>query len=75
MNVREISSEEENKMYQIINDALFALCEEKPNNPIDYLARKMLELSGIDPHSISNKKKVILSYIRQQKLKIKMNLI
>ena len=71
MNTREISSEEENKMYQIINDALFALCEEKPNNPIDYLARKMLELAGVDPHSISSKKKVILSYIRMLNQRIK----
>jgi hypothetical protein len=58
MNGKKISTEEENEMYQIINDALFALCEEKPNNPIDYLARKMTELIGLDPNSITIKKKV-----------------
>jgi hypothetical protein len=58
MNSRQISNDEENEMYHIINDALFALCEEKPNNPIDYLARKMIDLTGMDPSILSIKKKV-----------------
>jgi hypothetical protein len=63
MNDKKISIEEENEMYQIINDALFALCEEKPNNPIDYLARKMIELTGLDPsQALSIKKKVKVTF-------------
>ena len=57
--MKKISIEEENEMYQIINDALFELCEEKPNNPIDYLARKMIELIGLEPNqALTIKKKV-----------------
>ncbi len=67
MNVRKISTEEENKMYKMINDSLFALCEEKPNNPIDYLSRKMMELAGLDPSSLTIKKKVFIHLLSGQK--------
>jgi hypothetical protein len=63
MNAKKISIDEENKMYQIINDALFSLCEEKPNNPVDFLARKMIELIGMDPHTALSIKKRVSSYI------------
>jgi len=42
--MKKISEEEENEMYNIIKTALFSLCDEKPNHPVDYLAKKMLEL-------------------------------
>jgi hypothetical protein len=63
MNDKKITTEEENEMYKIINDALFALCEEKPNNPIDYLARKMTELIGMDPNTLTIKRKVKVTLI------------
>ena len=44
-----MSEEEEKKIYDVINDALLALCKEKPNDPVDFLSRKMLELIGVDP--------------------------
>lgn len=44
-----IPENEEKEIYRVINDALLSLCEEKPNDPVDYLSRKMLELIGEDP--------------------------
>lgn len=43
------SKEEDEKMYKIISDALLDLCENKPNDPIDYLSRKLFELIGDNP--------------------------
>jgi hypothetical protein len=42
--MKKIPEEEENEMYNIIKTALFSLCEEKPNRPVEFLAKKMLEL-------------------------------
>ena len=36
-------------IYDVIEKALLSLCKEKPNDPVDYLSRKMLELIGEDP--------------------------
>jgi calcium-dependent protein kinase len=45
------SSSEEEKIYDVISKALLALCEVKPNDPVDFLSRKMLELIGEPPSS------------------------
>lgn len=42
--MKKISEEEENEMYNIIKTALFSLCDEKPNRPVEFLAKKMLEI-------------------------------
>ena len=41
-------------IYNVINNALLALCEQKPNDPVDFLSRKMLELIGDNPNGIPN---------------------
>jgi calcium-dependent protein kinase len=46
---------EEQEIYKVISEALLSLCEEKPNDPVDYLSRKMLELIGDDPNSVVRK--------------------
>ena len=43
------SNSEEEKIYDVISKALLSLCEEKPNDPVDFLSRKMLELIGEKP--------------------------
>ena len=50
-----MSEEEEKKIYDVINDALLSLCKEKPNDPVDFLSRKMLGLIGVDPSEIIRK--------------------
>ena len=45
---------EEEKIYEVINKALLSLCDGKPNDPVDFLSCKMLELIGEKP-SIRNK--------------------
>ena len=45
------SETEEQEIYRVISEALLSLCEEKPNDPVDYLSRKMLELIGDDPQN------------------------
>lgn len=57
--MKKISELEENEMYKIINDALFSLCEEKPNNPVEFLSKSMLCLIGEDPNHLGVRKKVI----------------
>ena len=47
-----ISEDESNKIYNVIRDALLALCQEKPNDPVDFLSRKMLEIIGENPNSM-----------------------
>ena len=44
-----IDEKEEQEVYKVISDALLTLCEQKPNDPVDFLSRKMLELIGDDP--------------------------
>ena len=52
------SETEEQEIYRVISDALLCLCEQKPNDPVDFLSRKMLELIG-DDHSTAIRKKEI----------------
>ena len=58
-NNRSISQKEENELYQIINDSLFALCEEKPSDPIEFLSIKMLQEIGDTATILEIKSKVI----------------
>ena len=54
-----ISAEEE-KIYDVISKALLSLCEQKPNDPVDFLSRKMLELIGVDSsNAVRTKESVI----------------
>ena len=48
--------QEEEKIYDVISKALLSLCEQKPNDPVDFLSRKMLELIGEDPSKAIRKK-------------------
>ena len=50
------TQEETQKIFEVIEQALLSLCREKPNDPVDYLSRKMLELIGDDPNSAIRKK-------------------
>ncbi len=56
---KKIIESEENEIYSVISKALFSLCQEKPNDAIDFLSKKMLEIIGDDPKWSNNKKKVI----------------
>ena len=47
--IHSIDEKEEQEIYKVISDALLTLCEQKPNDPVDFLSRKMLELIGDDP--------------------------
>ena len=50
------SESDEQEIYKVISEALLSLCEEKPNDPVDYLSRKMLELIGDDPKNAVREK-------------------
>ena len=50
------TQEETQKIYDVIEAALLSLCQEKPNDPVDYLSRKMLELIGEDSSAAIRKK-------------------
>ena len=52
--------EEEKEIYNVISKALLSLCEKKPNDPVDFLSRKMLELIGEDPSKAVRKKETII---------------
>jgi calcium-dependent protein kinase len=52
-----ITEKEENLMYQIINEALLGLCREKPNNPVDFLSKRMLEIIGLEGELFRKKKR------------------
>ena len=52
--------ETEEEIYSVISDALLQLCEQKPNAPVDFLSRKMLELIGDNPESFERKKAEII---------------
>ena len=54
------TQEETQKIYEVIEEALLSLCQEKPNDPVDYLSRKMLELIGDDPNSAIRKKTTLI---------------
>lgn len=47
-----MKSQSEENIYSVISDALLDLCEKKPNDPIDYLSRKMFELNGENPNEL-----------------------
>lgn len=71
------SSTEEEKIYEIISNSLEALCMEKPNDPIYFLSKKMLEFIGEDIEKlglsiytrINNKDKILLTTL--EKLSVK----
>ena len=50
--MKKISETEENEMYKTLSEALFSLCETKPKDAIEHLARKLLELSGDNPELV-----------------------
>ena len=54
------TQEETQKIFEVIEQALLSLCREKPNDPVDYLSRKMLELIGDDPNSAIRKKTTLI---------------
>ena len=54
------TQEETQKIYEVIEEALLSLCQEKPNDPVDYLSRKMLQLIGDDPTSAIRKKNTVI---------------
>ena len=54
------SQSEEEKIYDVISKALLSLCEQKPNDPVDFLSRKMLELINEDPTKAIRKKETII---------------
>lgn len=54
------TQEETQKIYEVIEEALLSLCQEKPNDPVDYLSRKMLQLIGDDPTSAIRKKNTLI---------------
>ena len=54
------TQEETQKIYEVIEEALLSLCQEKPNDPVDYLSRKMLQLIGDDPTTAIRKKNAII---------------
>ncbi len=53
--MRKIDEKEEEEMYKIINDALYKLCQEKPNNPVEILAKNMLEIIEEDTSNFKGK--------------------
>jgi len=55
---KKITENEENEIYLVISKALHALCQEKPNDAIDFLSKKMLEIIGDNPKLNNHKKKV-----------------
>ena len=55
-----LKKEETQKIFEVIEQALLSLCREKPNDPVDYLSRKMLELIGDDPNSAIRKKTTLI---------------
>ena len=56
------SETEEQEIYRVISDALLCLCEQKPNDPVDFLSRKMLELIGDDPSTAIRKKEITICH-------------
>ena len=58
MELKKITENEENDIYLVISKALESLCQEKPNDAIDFLSKKMLEIIGDDPKWAITKKKV-----------------
>lgn len=64
---KKITENEENEIYLVISKALQALCQEKPNDAIDFLSKKMLEIIGDDPKWNNQKKKVLLLFSQFKK--------
>lgn len=50
--MKKISEIEENEMYRILSEALYSICQTKPDNAIENLAKKLLEISGEHPDLI-----------------------
>ena len=57
--MKKISENEENEMYRILSEAINSLCQTKPDNAIENLAKKLLEISGQHPDLVKmfNQKK------------------
>ena len=55
-----VSQEETQKIYEVIEQALLSLCQEKPNDPVDYLSRKMLQLISEDSTNAIRKKTTLI---------------
>lgn len=56
--MKKITEQEENEMYKVISNALFTLCEEKPNDPVEFLSKQMLQQIGDNTENIVRAKKV-----------------
>ena len=69
--MRKVSDEEENLVYDIIQQSLFNLCDQKPEEPIDFLSKFLLEFSEENNQTpnkttkLSSKKSVFLIFISQ----------
>ena len=67
--MRKVSDEEENLVYDIIQQSLFNLCDQKPEEPIDFLSKFLLEFSEENNQTpnkttkLSSKKSVFLIFI------------
>lgn len=61
---KKITEGEENEIYSVISKALQALCQEKPNDSIDFLSKKMLEIIGDDPKWNYTQKKKVKNYYK-----------
>ena len=61
---------EEEKIYDVISKALLSLCEKKPNDPVDFLSRKMLELINEDPNKAIRKKEAAVEEKLSEKVLI-----
>ena len=55
-----VNNETEEEIYNVISEALLQLCEQKPNAPVDFLSRKMLELIGDNPDEFERKKTEVI---------------
>ena len=60
----ETKNQEENDMYNLLNEALFDLCNAKPNEPIEYISQQLL--AKIGQRMDYNKKKTIKAEDKNQ---------
>lgn len=66
--MKKIDEQEENEMYYILSQAIYSLCENKPQNAIEHLAKKLLEYSGEHPD-------LIRRFSKKQKVRLLLRLI
>jgi hypothetical protein len=70
--MKKISETEENEMYRILSEGIYSLCETKPQNAIEHLAKKLLEISGEHPDLLrrfSKKQKVDANLFRKSRFR------